>query len=173
MDDQRKLLRHFLAALAYRTQKALRGAPNDFGSFQAGKGVRTPHQLVRHMTSVLGYARTAFSGGEYRAESLPSFDEQVLHFHEVVQDLARLLKSGTPMIAPMTPERLLQGPFSDAMSHAGQLAMLRRLAGSPVAPEDFSKADVHPERLGPDQAEPASPDVEWREAPADWKPPRK
>jgi len=62
MDDKRRMLRHFLAALAYRTQKALRDAPADFGSFKAGQGVRTPIQLVRHMTSVLGYARTIFVG---------------------------------------------------------------------------------------------------------------
>jgi hypothetical protein len=71
----------------------------------------------------------------------------------------------------MSTERLLQGPFSDAMTHAGQLAMLRRMAGAPVAPEDFVLADINPERLGPDQAEPASPDAIWHEAPGGWKPP--
>ena len=65
----------------------------------------------------------------------------------------------------MTPERLLQGPLADAMTHAGQLAMLRRLAGSPVPPEDFSVADIQGTRLGPDQADPVSPDDEWPEAP--------
>ena len=58
MDDKPELLRHFLAALAYRTQKVLRDAPEDFGSFLASDGVRTPAELGRHMTSVLGYART-------------------------------------------------------------------------------------------------------------------
>jgi hypothetical protein len=66
-DDKRALLRHFLAALAYRTQKALRGAPASFGGFGAGQRVRTPIELVRHMTSVLAYARTFFTGGAYRA----------------------------------------------------------------------------------------------------------
>ncbi len=68
MNDKRTMLRHCLAALAYRVQKALRGAPASFGTFQAGKHVRTPADLVRHMTSVLGYARTFFEGGHYRAE---------------------------------------------------------------------------------------------------------
>jgi len=66
--------------------------------------------------------------------------------------------------------RIVQGPFSDAMTHAGQLAMLRRLAGAPVAPENFILAEISPDRLGPDQAEPASPDAVWREAPAGWSP---
>ncbi len=65
MDPKRAMLRHFLAALAYRTQKALRGAPADFGSFCAAEGVRTPARIVCHMTSVLGYARTFFAEGAY------------------------------------------------------------------------------------------------------------
>jgi hypothetical protein len=69
-------------------------------------------------------------------------------------------------------ERLLQGPLSDAMAHVGQLALLRRLSGSPIAPEDFSAAAIHPSRLGPDQAPPTSPDHDWPEAPDDWIPAR-
>jgi hypothetical protein len=170
MDDERRLLRHFLAALAYRTEKALRGAPDDFGSFSAGQVVRTPQQLVRHMTSVLGYARTFFVGGEYRPDPLPSLEDEIDRFHKMLQDLAGHLEIGTPM-RDMTPERLLQGPFSDAMTHAGQLAMLRRLAGLPVPPEDFVIAKIDGERLGRDQAEPVSPDEIWPEAPAGWVPP--
>ena len=171
MDDKRELLRHFLAALAYRTQKALRGAPEDFGSFHAAPGVRTPAQMVCHMTSVLGYARTFFVGGSYRPDELPSLRDEIRRFHDMLQDLGRHIESGSPLLEGMSAERLLQGPFSDAMTHAGQLAMLRRLAGNPVAPEDFSGAEIRSERLGPDQAEPARPDAVWPEAPAGWKPP--
>ena len=41
MTDSRRLLQHFLAALAYRTQKALRGAPPHFADFRAGTNART------------------------------------------------------------------------------------------------------------------------------------
>jgi hypothetical protein len=82
MESKRKLLNHFLAALAYRTQKALRDAPPDFGEFCVKDGVRTPAELVRHMTSVLGYARTHFIGGRYSPEALESLDEEVERFHE-------------------------------------------------------------------------------------------
>lgn len=170
MDDKRNLLRHFLAALAYRTQKALRDAPDGFGDFRAGGGVRTPAELVRHMTSVLGYARTFFVGGRYRPEPLPSLVEEVARFHQMVEELARHLGAGTPLPGEVTAERLLQGPFSDAMTHAGQLSMLRRLAGAPVAPENFVYAEITPERLGVEQAEPAEPDEEWPEAPGGWSP---
>jgi hypothetical protein len=170
MTDKEYLLRHFLAALAYRTQKALRGAPDEFGDFAACEGVRTPAALVRHMTSVLGYARTFFVGGNYRPEPLPSLADEVARFHQMLEDLAKHLNSGTEMLEGMSAERLLQGPFSDAMTHAGQLALLRRLAGYPVAPENFIVADIKGAKLGADQSEPASPDDIWPEAPAGWSP---
>ena len=171
--EQQKLLRHFLAALAYRTQKALRDAPSDFGSFRAGSEVRTPAELVCHMTSVLGYARTFFVGGQYRPAPLPSLSEEVERFHEMLVDLGSHLEADTPLLKEMTAARLLQGPFSDAMTHAGQLALLRRLAGSPVPPENFVVANIDAQRLGPQQPDPVSPDEVWPEAPAGWSQPNK
>lgn len=164
MDDRRKMLRHFLAALAYRTQKALRDAPPEFSAFRAGPLVRSPHELVRHMDSVLGYARTYFIGSSYRPPDLPAFSDAVAHFHEIVEDLARHLETGAGL-REITPEVLLQGPFSDAMTHAGQLALLRRLSGSPVPPENFIFAAISPENLGPNQPLPVSPDKYWPEKP--------
>jgi len=67
-------------------------------------------------------------------------------------------------------EMLLQGPLSDAMTHAGQLAILWRLAGSPIPPENFVFADISPENLGPDQPLPVCPDKECPEAPDNDKP---
>jgi len=165
MPSPSPLLHHYLAALAYRTQKALRGAPTKSGHFQAGQQVRTPIQVLCHMTNVLGYARTFFTGGNYRAEPLPTLEAEIRRFHEMLEDLSRHLTADTPL-QDTTPERLLQGPFSDAMTHAGQLATLRRLFGSPVPPEDFIKADIDAENLGPDQPDPVSPDEEWPESPS-------
>ena len=161
MDDKRKMLQHFLAALAYRTQKALRSAPPEFASFQGPHNIRTPHELITHMDSVLGYARTFFIGGTYTPPRLP-FEAAIVHFHEILKDLSRHLEIGTEF-HNITPEVMLQGPFSDAMTHAGQLAMLRRIAGNPVASENFIFAHISPEHLGPDQALPARPDLDWEE----------
>ena len=170
MDEKRSLLRHFLAALAYRTQKALQETPASFGDFRIAHGVRTPAELVRHMTSVLGYARTFFIGRAYRHEPLPTLADEVVRFHAMLEDLAGHLERGT-LLQGTTPERLLQGPFADAMTHAGQLAMLRRLAGSPVPPENFMVAAIDPANLGLHQPPPVSPDREWPEAPPGWQSP--
>lgn len=151
------MLRHFLGALAYRTQKALRGAPESFAEFDAGGGVRTPMELVRHMASVLGYARTFFIGGNYRPEPLKTFEDEIERFHEMLADLRNLLDDGVQLI-DTTEERMLQGPFSDAMTHAGQLAMLRRLHGEPVPSENFILADVSAENVSSKQPDPIAPD---------------
>jgi hypothetical protein len=164
---RRSLLRHFLGAIAYRTQKALRDAPDGFGAFSAGASVRTPQELVYHMGSVLGYARTLFLGGVWRPPRLPTFTDEIARLHDILEDLGRLVESAE---APreVSPEQLLQGPLADAMTHVGQIALLRRLAGAPVPPENFVFAKVDAKNLGPDQAPPASPDPGWdAETPTD------
>lgn len=163
MDRDRQLLRHVLGAIAYRTQKALRDAPERYATFSAGNRVRTPTELVRHMAGLMGYVRTFFEGGTYRAEPLPTFQEEVDRFHLVLEAVGGLLDSGAP--CSISTEQLLQGPFADTLTHVGQLAMLRRLADSPVAPENFIYADIRADRLDADQPLPARPDTHWPEAP--------
>src|SRR5687768_13387869 len=161
MTDSRKLLQHFLAALAYRTQKALRGAPAVFADFRAGTHVRTPHELVWHMTSVIGYARTMLRGGSFSPERMPSFAGEIDRFHHTLQALRD--DFGDPALtAAISDEQFLHGPLSDAMTHAGQLAMLRRMAGSPVASENFIFAHIAADNVSAAQAEPAAPDSWWR-----------
>jgi len=164
LPGKKELLNHFLATLAYRVQKALRGAPEAFPNFRAAAQVRTPHELICHMTGVLGYSRTFFVGGRFPPPVPGDFESDVRRFHEMLESIkVELEKPGA--FLNVTPEQLLQGPLSDAMTHAGQLAMLRRLAGSPVAPENFIKASIDAANLRPDQPDPLSPDVEWPERP--------
>ena len=160
MNDSRRLLQHFLAALAYRTQKVLRDAPPGFAEFSAGSKVRTPHELMWHMTGLMGYARTFLRGGEFRPYALDTLAEEVERFHSTVLDLQADL--GNPsLVSKISDQQFLQGPLADAMTHAGQLAMLRRLYGSPVASENFIFADIRTENVSSDQPEPVAPDLDW------------
>lgn len=111
------------------------------------------------MTSVLGYSRTFFTGGEYWPESLGTLDQELERFHAMLESLGAHFTTGE--FSRMSPERLLQGPLSDAMSHVGQLAMLRRLFDSPVPPENFIMTDVDAHNLSANQPPPAAPDDEW------------
>lgn len=162
----RALVSHFLAAIAYRTQKALRDAPAGYAEFSAGADARTPVEVLRHMTSVLGYARTFKVGGTYpmKPDPLENFRAEQLRFHEMLE-LVRDALDDDGGLGTLTAPQLLQGPFADVMTHVGQLAMLRRLHGAPVAPENFIFADVDAARLGADQAAPARPDADWPERP--------
>ncbi len=161
MTATRHLLQHFLAALAYRTQKALRGAPEGFGEFRVIETVRTPHELVWHMTGVIGYARTFLNGGAYAPPRLGTFREEVERFHSLL-GMLRDDFADESLTAQITDEQFLQGPLADAMTHAGQLAMLRRLFGSPVASENFIFAEVNAANVGSEQPEARAPDKWWK-----------
>jgi len=160
MNPSRALLRHFLAALAYRTQKALRHAPAQFPDFRAGTHVRTPHELVWHMTGVIGYARTMLRGGAFVPPRLATFPEEVARLHDLLQALGDDF-ANPELRAAISDEQFLQGPLADAMTHAGQLAMLRRLAGSPVPSENFIFAEIRAENVSAAQPDPVAPDKWW------------
>lgn len=161
MTESRRLLRHFLAALAYRTQKALRGAPEGFADVRLAPTSRSPWELVWHMAGLMGYARTFFHGGGYAPPRLAAFAAEVARFHEQLELLAADL-ADEGLRCELSDEQLLQGPLADAMTHVGQLAMLRRLAGDPVASENYIHARVSVENLTSDQPPPAAPDSWWR-----------
>ena len=88
MTESRRLLQHFLAALAYRTQKALRDAPDSFADFRLSPTTRTPFELVWHMTGVIGYARTFLHGGDFEPPRLGSFAEEIARFHDTLAALS-------------------------------------------------------------------------------------
>jgi hypothetical protein len=130
-----------LATVAYRAQKAVRDAPRDFGEFVAGSGVRTPHQLVNHMANLIWHTTQALRGDDaVPVSDVASFAEEVERFHELLGELSILLAESS--FDRGLDERLLQGPLSDAMTHVGELALLRRLAGAPLAAEDFFSAPI-------------------------------
>jgi len=138
--------------LVYRTEKALVGAPDSFASFDAGQGVRTPLEILIHMRQVLAWAGSFFedraSEDRDRAtegRAAETLDEELALFRFTAAELGEVLGT-VPLPETTSLERLLQGPLADAMTHAGQLAMLRRLAASPIRRENFHDAAV--EALG-------------------------
>jgi hypothetical protein len=161
MTESRRLLQHFLAALAYRTQKALRGAPASFADFRAVPTARTPFELLWHMSGLMGYARTMLHGGNFEPPRLPTLADEVQRFHTLLFQLRDDL-GDLRLSAQITDEQFLQGPLADAMTHAGQLALLRRLHGTPVPSENFIFATITAANVSADQALPNAPDPDWR-----------
>ena len=161
MTESRQLLQHFLAALAYRTQKALRDAPEGFESFRAGPTSRTPYELLWHMTGLIGYARTMFHGGDFEPPRLASLAEEVARFHSTLEGLREDF-ANEGLTARIRDEQFLHGPLADTMTHVGQLAFLRRLYGTPIPSENFIFATISPDNLTPQQTLPNAPDKDWR-----------
>ncbi|WP_209121364.1 hypothetical protein [Alkalihalobacillus sp. BA299] len=133
------LFRHYLATLSFRATIAIKNAPNHFHNFQAGKGVRTPVEILSHTSDVLTLAYSWFVDAE-RKKSVGEWEEEVDRFYHLVEKLDHVIAQQLPMKA--TNEQLLQGPLADAMTHIGQLVMLRRLADSPTERENYIKADI-------------------------------
>ncbi len=155
-----ELLRHHLAALAVRVQHAVRGAPDAFASFSVGRGVRTPLELVQHVAGVLDRGAALLRGAPPSSVGPrpgSTLDEAVAAVHAALAELDALLLD--PDVAPTrdATERLLHGPLVDAATHVGQLVLLRRLAGSPVAPVSHLRAEVRAGDVGPDVPSPPAP----------------
>ena len=70
----------------------------------------------------------------------------------VLEAFDRRLASGVPLAD--SPERLFQGPVADALTHVGQIAMLRRMAGFPIGGENYHVAHIEIGRVGIEQAAP-------------------
>jgi hypothetical protein len=153
-DPQRQLLRHILATLAYRTAKALRGAPDTFADFQAPGGVKTPVRVLAHMGDLFDWALRMAQGSKEWTEATPqSLEQESTRFFTSLKAFDDFLASDAPL-QTQTVERLLQGPIIDAVTHTGQLAMLRRQAGNPIRAEAFFLSEIAVGRVGADQAPP-------------------
>jgi len=149
----RELLRHSLATVAYRGGKALRGSPDHFGSFHIGDKTRTPAQILAHMGDLFDWALTIAQGQQAWHDSTPlPWNSEIERFFAAVKKFDDYLASGEPLHG--SAEGLFQGPVADALNHIGQIAMLRRLDGSPILGENYFKADIAAGRVGPEQPAP-------------------
>ncbi len=152
-DPARQFLRHSVATVAYRGGKALRGAPDHFASFHIGDKTRTPAQILAHMGDLFDWALSIAQGKQTWHDSTPlPWHAEVERFFAALKEFDDYLASGEPLHG--SAEALFQGTVADALNHIGQLAMLRRLAGSPIKGENYFKADIAAGRVGPDQSAP-------------------
>lgn len=149
----RQLLRHTLATLAYRAGKALRGAPASFAEFSSGEKGRMPLEILAHMGDLFDWALSISKGAETWKNSKPlPWDREVERFFAAIKAFDDYLASDAPLASPA--EKLFQGPIADALTHTGQINMLRRMAGCPIKGENYFRADITAGREGVEQAAP-------------------
>jgi hypothetical protein len=153
VDAKRDFLRHTVATLAYRGGKAVRGAPTGFAARRVGETTRSAVEILAHIGDLLDWALWLAKGQHVWKDTAPqSWEDEVKRFFDGLQRLDAYLASDAPLGWP--PEQLFQGPIADALTHVGQIATLRRVAGSPVRGENYFRADIVTGRVGPAQSAP-------------------
>jgi hypothetical protein len=145
-DAKRDLLRHLVATIAFRGGIAVSGAPENFADFSIAETVRTPGEILAHIGDLLEGSVYLLKGELVHLNSSPlPWDEEVNRFFSAVKALDLFLASDAILASPI--EKLTQGPVADALTHVGQIVMLRRAAGAPVRTEPYFTADIVPGRI--------------------------
>ena len=150
---KRALLRHGVATLAYRAAKALRNADASFATLRASGKSRSPLELVAHLADLFEWALSLAEGEQRWQPATPSsWDAECDRFFAALAAFDAFLAGDKPLAR--APERLLQGPVADALTHVGQLMMLRRLADQPLRSENYAIADIVVGRVSMTQSNP-------------------
>ena len=150
-DSKRELLRHTVATLAYRGGKAVANAPADFASFRVNETTRAPVEILAHIGDLLDWALNVAQGDYTYKESAPlPWEEEVARFFSALQAFDSYLASEAPL--GYSAEKIFQGPIADALTHVGQIGMLRRMAGTPVRGESYFRAEIVAGRVGKEQS---------------------
>ena len=152
-DPARALLRHTLATLAYRGRKVLAGAPDSFATFRLMEQGRSPAEILAHIGDLLDWGLSIAQGAQRWNNSTPlPWNEEVQRFFSALAALDSFLASPEPLAQP--PEKLFQGPIADALTHVGQIAMLRRISGAKVRGENYYVARIETGNVGSEQPAP-------------------
>ena len=150
IDPERALLRHTIATLAYRGGKAIRGAPESFSSFKIGDPPKTPGQILAHIGDLLDWAITLCDGKQAWQHLKPqTWAQDTARFHETLRRLDDRIAARRR--SRRVGRGVFQGPIADALTHVGQINMLRRLAGVPIRGENYHQAEIVAGRVGADQ----------------------
>jgi hypothetical protein len=147
------MLRHLLATLAYRAAKVLRDTPPGFSTFTASADTRQPVRIVAHLADLMTWGVSLCDGrSTWKPVGGDDWGTEVQRFFDGMRALDARLAAAPP--SEDDSRRLIAGPLADALTHVGQLAMLRGMAGAPVRPESYARAAIVEGRVGPDQAAP-------------------
>jgi len=145
IDLKRELFRHLVATLAFRARVAVSDAKPDFATFKINETVRTPGEILAHLGDLLEGSLVLMKGEFVVLNSAPlAWEDETRRFFSAVKEFDIYLASDAPLAQPI--EKVTQGPIADALTHVGQIIMLRRAAGDPVKPESYFEAEIVPGR---------------------------
>lgn len=148
-DTALQMLRHAVATLAYRAEKVLREVPEGFPQFRPSPASRTPVEVLSHLGDLMEWGeRMARGEMRWRPGVTTEWAEARDRFFRGLAALDAALAA--PAAAPFTAV-IFQGPVADALTHVGQLAMVRGMCGAPVRPESYARATIRSGRVGLEQ----------------------
>jgi hypothetical protein len=141
VDPKRELLRHMVATVWFRGRIAIASVPWEFAQFRVTEETRSPSEILAHIGDLLVGSRFLLNGEFVELVSDPlSWYEETKRFTAAVRDLDDLLASTSPLAFPV--EKFIQGPIGDALTHIGQIVILRRIAGYPIKEEPYFTAEI-------------------------------
>jgi hypothetical protein len=153
MSEIRLFLRHTLATLAYRGAKAIRDAGPNFADYGSPETTRTPAKILAHIGDLMDWALAMSEGRREWYDSFPlPWEQECERFFAALKKFDDSLASDKPL--RVSAEKLFQGPIADALTHVGQIAMLRRMAGVPMKGENYFVAEITMGRVGAGQVSP-------------------
>lgn len=149
--DAHELLRHTVATLAYRAEKALRDVPDDFGDLRLSSSSRSATEIVSHLGDLIEWAER-MARGEYRWAPQPAatWSAACDRFFDSLKALDRVLVDAT--LETYSANVIFQGPIADALTHVGQISIMRGVAGAAVRPESYARAEIHVGQVGREQS---------------------
>lgn len=147
----RDLLRHTVSTLAYRAEKVLREVPAPFADHRIGAASRTPMEILDHLGDLVEWG-DRMARGEYKWEPQQSGTWQAAcdRFFNGLSAFDRSLEQST--FERHSADQIFQGPVADALTHIGQLALIRGIVGGPVRPESYAGAEIRLGRVGREQS---------------------
>jgi hypothetical protein len=149
-DLKRELLRHLVATLTFRARIAILDAPPNFAAFKVDETIRTPAEILAHLGDLLEGSLFLMQGELIYLNSAPlAWDEEVKRFFSAAKEFDAYLASDAILNQPI--EKITQGPIADALTHVGQIVMLRRAAGSPIRAESYFTAEIIPDNIHSNQ----------------------
>jgi hypothetical protein len=151
MSDARELLRHTVATLAYRAEKVLRDPPAGFAEQRASPTSRTSLEIVSHLGDLVEWG-TRMANGDYKWEAglVSDWTSACDRFFRGLAAFDAALT--TSAFTPHSPGVIFQGPIADALTHVGQIALLRGMTGGAIKPESYARAEIQIGRVGTDQS---------------------
>ena len=117
-----------------------------------GESTRTPVQIVAHMADLMTWG-TSIAKGAYvwKPAGSDDWNAEIIRFFSGLREFDAALADEA---FNGSVDRLIQGPLADALTHVGQLTLMRGMAGCPVRPESYAKAAITIGRVGLDQEAP-------------------